>query len=651
MRPTAYTRYDSASASRVGGLVVCGIAGKIVIGDDQRVDERLLVRMAESLRHRGPDDSGCWTDGRAGLVSTRLAVLDLSERGHQPMPSADGRFRIVFNGEIYNFQELRAGLEQRGHRFRSTTDTEAILALYQESGPDCLSSLSGMFAFAIWDAVDRRLFLARDRMGKKPLYYWRGPGAFLFASEAKAILCDPGVPRRPDPIAVDHVVTYGYVPPEGSAFAGFRKVPPAHHLTVRDGEVALRRYWQLRYEPKRECSAGAALEQLTPLLEQAVARRLVADVPIGAMLSGGIDSSAVVALMRRRTSGPVRTFSIGYESDDFNELPYARLAAERFETDHHELVVGPEHADLVPRLVWHYNEPFADTSALPAFALSRLTRASVTVALSGDGGDEVFLGYPRYRRLHLARALDRLPRRIRRAAPAALAAWPGAIAPSIGRRARRQSEDLALDRWDRYSRWLSYFDPAQRRALYTPEFAARVAADPTADRLRAALEGSSARDPVEAAADADMQLYLPEDLLVKMDVASMAASLEVRSPLLDQDLVEFAARLPRSLKLRGVTRKYLLRRAMAGVLPDAILRRRKMGFGVPMGAWFRREWRDLVHDTLFSSRAAGRGYFVAADVRRYVDEHMSGRATHTHRIWNLLMIELWHRTFIDEPAP
>ena len=628
---------------------MCGIAGKVILGGHDRVDETLLGRMAETLRHRGPDGSGCWTDGRVGLVSTRLAVLDLSARGRQPMASEDGRFRIVFNGEIYNFQDLRAELEQRGHRFRSATDTETILRLYEESGADCLGRLRGMFAFAIWDAAEQTLFLGRDRLGKKPLYYWRGPGAFLFGSEAKAILCDPAVARRPDPIALDHVVTYGYVPPEGSAFYGLRKVPPAHSLTLRGGDLTLRRYWQLRYEPKHERTADEAVAELTPLLERAVARRMIADVPIGAMLSGGMDSSSVVALMRRRATGPLKTFSIGFESDAFNELPYARTVAERFETDHHELIVGPDHGDLVPRLVWHYNEPFADASALATFALSRLTRESVTVALSGDGGDEVFLGYPRYRRLHLTRALDRLPRGIRRAAPAAMAAWPAAS--SIGQQVRQQSADVALDRWDRYGRWMSYFDAAQRRALYAPGFADRVAAGDVTGRLRAVLESSSAADPAEAAADADVQLYLPEDLLVKMDIASMAYSLEVRSPLLDQDVVEYVARLPRSLKLRGLTLKYLLRRAMADVLPEGILHRKKMGFGVPMAGWLRHEWRDLVHDTLFSARAVERGYFVPAEVRRYVDEHESGRVTHTHRIWNLLMIELWHRAFIDASAP
>jgi asparagine synthase (glutamine-hydrolysing) len=630
---------------------VCGIAGKVVFGERDGVDGTLLARMARTLHHRGPDDSGWWSVGGAGLAATRLAVLDLSERGRQPMASEDGRFRIVFNGEIYNYREIRAGLEQKGHRFRSATDTETILRLYQESGQDCLARLRGMFALAIWDAVEHTLLLARDRLGKKPLYYWHGPRAFLFASEAKALLCDADVPRDPDPVAIDHVVTFGHVPPERSAFHGIRKLPPAHALVLRRQEVSLRRYWQLRYEPKPRVNAAEAVTELTRLLEQAVARRMIADVPIGAMLSGGIDSSSVVALMRRHTSGRLQTFSVGYESRQFDESPFARLVAKAFETEHHEVTAGPELVDVVPRLAWHYDEPFADPSALPTFALSKLARGSVTVALTGDGGDEIFLGYPRYRRLHVARALDRLPRRIRRLAPAVMTAWPAAGASALARRVRQQAADLAAERWDRYTRWLSCFDREQRRALYAPEFTRRLGTADATARLRELLERSAAADPVEAAADADMQLYLPEDLLVKMDIASMAHSLEARSPLLDQDLVEFVALLPRALKLRGTTAKYLLRRAMAGVLPDPILRRKKMGFGVPMGGWLRREWRGLIYDTLFSGRAASRGYFDMAAVRRLVDDHVEGRATHTHRIWNLFVIELWHRTFIDPPAP
>jgi asparagine synthase (glutamine-hydrolysing) len=627
---------------------VCGLAGKVVLGGDGGVDRTMLEAMADTLRHRGPDGAGVWTDGRAGLVSTRLAVIDLSDRGRQPMASEDDRLRIVFNGEIYNFQELRAELESKGHCFRSRTDTETILHLYEELGPGCLDRLSGMFAFAIWDTVDRTMFLARDRLGKKPLYYYCGPRAFLFASEPKAIVLDPAFKVEPDAGAIHHVLTFGYVPPEGSAFKGLQKVPPAHYLRLRDGAVTVRRYWQLRYEPKRRGSVDSAVEELKPLLERAVARRLVADVPVGALLSGGMDSSAVVALMRPKVSGPLMTFSIGFDEGDYNELPYAREVARHFETDHRELVVGPQHAELLPRLVWHYNEPYADSSALPTFVLCGLARDSVTVALNGDGGDESFLGYQRYLGMHVTSALNRVPVAVRRAATRVVKAMPLVGSTPSGRRLQRLTDALALDRWDRYGRWMAYFDNEQKRALYTPEFAAQTGSTDAFDRLRETLAASSARNAAEAAADADIQLYLPEDLLVKMDIASMAHSLEVRSPLLDQDVVEFAARLPRRLKLRGMTSKFLLRRAMANVLPKAVLRRKKMGFGVPIDRWLRREWRDLAYETLLSTRATERGYFVPAEVRRYLDEHTSGRAQHQYRIWNLLMIELWHRTFVDQ---
>jgi asparagine synthase (glutamine-hydrolysing) len=359
-----------------------------------------------------------------------------------------------------------------------------------------------------------------------------------------------------------------------------------------------------------------------------------------------MDSSAVVALMRRHVTGPLMTFSIGFDAPEYNELPYARAVAQRFATDHHELVVGPHHAELLPRLVWHYNEPYADSSALPTFILCGLARKSVTVALNGDGGDESFMGYPRYLGLHLTAPLDRLPVVVRRAAALAAKVIPLGRSTSRLGRLRRLAAVLPLDRWERYARWITHFDNDQKRALYTPEFARQVASVDSVERLRSALASSSALNAAEAAADADMQLYLPEDLLVKMDLASMAQSLEVRSPLLDQDVVEFAARLPRPLKLRGLTTKYVLRQAMARLLPQVVLNRQKMGFGIPLDRWLRREWRDLAYDTLLSSRAE-RGYFVAAEVRRYLDEHTSGRRQHQYRIWTLLMIELWHRTFVD----
>ena len=404
---------------------MCGIAGKLFFEPARPVDPALLERMGAVLEHRGPDDAGVYRAGPVGLVSRRLAIVDLSSAGHQPMASADGRLWITYNGEIYNFLLLRAELERQGVTFRSRTDTEVILALYERYGAECLGYLRGMFAFAIWDRQERTLFLARDRLGKKPLVYYHDAERLLFASEPKAILQDPEVPVEADLEAIHHYLTYGYIPSPWSAFRHFRKLPPAHYLLVREGRLSVHRYWSLRYTPKRDESATRLVEELGALLEEAVRLRLISDVPLGALLSGGIDSSVVVALMRRVASGPVRTFSIGFDRPEYDELAYARQVARRFETEHHDLVVKPDAVTMLPRLVWHYNEPFADSSAVPAFVLCEMARGFVTVALNGDGGDEAFLGYDRYLGTVLAGWQDRIPGPIRRAAVGAARLLPG----------------------------------------------------------------------------------------------------------------------------------------------------------------------------------------------------------------------------------
>jgi asparagine synthase (glutamine-hydrolysing) len=607
--------------------------------------------MTVTLRHRGPDDEGVWANGPVGLGSRRLAIIDLSARARQPMSNEDGSLWITFNGEIYNFQELRAHLKAKGHAFRSDSDTETILHLYEEEGVGCLQRLRGMFAFAIWDAGHRTLFLARDRLGKKPLFYYHDGRVFVFASEPKAILQDPRVRAEPDAEAIHHFLTYGYVPSPWSAFRGIRKLPPAHYLVVREGRVTTHRYWSLSYTPKRTGSEAALGEELIALLEEAVRLRLISDVPLGALLSGGIDSSTVVALMRRFTSGPVRTFSIGFDNPQYDELAYARQVARRFETDHHELVVKPDAVAVLPRLVWHYNEPFADSSALPSFSLCEMARGFVTVALNGDGGDEAFIGYDRYVGAVLAGWYDRIPASIRRAVLRCVGVVPRGVPKSPAYRLRRFAEALALDPRRRYGRWLTFFENSRKADLYTADFAARVGAVDSLALLEAAYEASDAPGFLEATVHADVQLYLPDDLLVKMDIASMAHSLEVRSPFLDHRVVEFAASLPPSLKLRRVTQKYLLKKAMNGILPDPVVRRKKMGFGVPIDQWFRHELRDMVYDLLLDGPARQRGYFRPDAVRRYLEEHVRGQASHHFRLWNLLMLELWHRTFIDQPCP
>lgn len=630
---------------------MCGIAGKLFFDQARTVGPAVLERMATVLAHRGPDDAGTYVKGPVGLANRRLAVIDLSPAGHQPMANADETVWITYNGEIYNFLSLREELERQGTAFRSHTDTEVILKLYERDGADCVAHLRGMFAFAIWDWRHRTLFVARDRLGKKPLVYFHDPERLLFASESKAIFEDPEVPVEADPEAIHHYLTYGYVPSPWSAFRHLRKLPPAHYLLARDGRVEVHRYWSPRYTPKRRDGEGTLGEELLALLEEAVRLRLISDVPLGALLSGGIDSSTIVALMRRVTSGPVRTFSIGFEQPEYDELAYAREVARRFETDHHELVVKPDALAVLPRLVWHYNEPFADSSALPTMALCEMARTFVTVALNGDGGDETFLGYDRYRATQLAAWQDRLPAPISRALARAVGLLPGGSPKSIPYRLRRLVEVLNLEPRRRYGQWVIVFDDARRTELCTPEFLARVDGVDSLALLEAAFESSDASSVVETASHVDVQLYLPDDLLVKMDIASMAHSLEVRSPLLDHHVVEFAASLPPGLKLRGLTQKYLLKRVMKGILPDRILRRRKMGFGVPIDRWFRHELREMAYDLLLDGRARQRGYFRPEIVRRYLDEHAEGRAHHHARLWSLLVLELWHRMFIDQRAP
>ncbi|MEO2198111.1 MAG: asparagine synthase (glutamine-hydrolyzing) [bacterium] len=629
---------------------MCGIAGKLVDGLGARVEPGLVHRMTAALEHRGPDAQGVWTDGGIGLGSRRLAVIDLSDRAAQPMANEDGAIRVVFNGEIYNFRELRAELETRGHRFRSDSDTETIVHLYEDEGADCVRRLDGMFAFALWDARTRSLLLARDRLGQKPLFYWHDGHSLVFGSEPKALLQDDTVPAEPDPEAIHHYLTYGYVPSPWSAFRHMRKLPPAHYLVARSGRIEIARYWSLSYEPKREEPEDALVEELDQLLGRAVERRLVADVPLGVMLSGGLDSSAVVALMRRATNGRIRTFSIGFDQPAYDERRFARSVATAFDTEHHELAVRPDATALLPKLVYHYNEPFADSSALPTWCLSEMARQRVTVALSGDGGDEAFLGYDRYAASMLAARLDRAPRQLRQLAAWAAGWLASGSARSTTTRIRRFAGGLAMDPVRRYGRWLSVMLDEQKHSLYTRDFARQcrtVGADDSLGLLEQRWRESDATSDVEKLVHSDVAMYLPDDLLVKMDIASMAHSLEVRSPLLDHHVVEFAARLPVSLKLRGRNAKYLLKRVMQKRLPSEVLNRRKAGFGVPLDDWFRGSLRDMARDVLLGKRATQRGYFEPSTVRRYLDDHASGRAQHHARLWSLLMLELWHQRFID----
>jgi len=607
-----------------------------------------VERMTGALAHRGPDASGIWSDEFCTLGHRRLAIIDLSETGRQPLSNEDGTIWITFNGEIYNFQSLRVELEALGHQFHTRTDTETIVHAYEQWGTDCLRRLRGMFAFALWDQNHRRLFLARDRVGKKPLFYTHSGSRFLFASELQGILVDPGVSREVDSDAIDAYLSWGYVPAPATAFRSIRKLPPAHWLTLEQTQAGwverVERYWSLDYTPKVKLSEAEAGESLREKLREAVRLRMISDVPLGAFLSGGIDSSIVVGLMAQLTDRPVRTFSIGFKEAAWDETAHAQRIAERWSTEHHRFIVEPNALEVLPRLVRHYGEPYADSSAVPTFYVSQLTRAEVTVALNGDGGDESFAGYDRYLGNRLAERIRRLPGSTF-AARALNGLLPDSLDAKSGLRRARRFLDVATEVMPaRYGRWIGFFDQTEKETLYSADFSASLNGSRPETWMARLFGAAKGLDPVDASMAVDIDSYLPFDLLVKVDITSMANSLEARSPFLDHEVMEFAARLPVDLKLRGRQSKYLLKRAFGDLLPPENVERRKMGFGVPVGEWFRGPLRELLRDTLLSEQSGG--YFRQETVTRMVHEHLERRADHGFRLWNLLMLELWHREFI-----
>jgi asparagine synthase (glutamine-hydrolysing) len=606
--------------------------------------------MCAALEHRGPDSRGLHVDAGVGLGIQRLRVIDLAT-GDQPIFNEDGSVVVVLNGEIYNYRELRADLERSGHRFTTRSDTEVIAHLYEEDGPRLVHRLHGMFGLAVWDAKRRRLLLARDRVGKKPLYYAQLGEQLSFASELCALLQDERVPRDVDHQALDAYLAYRWVPAPMTAFRAVRKLPPGCTLTFEGGRAEVERHWRLDFSRKRAVrDAREVDEELRDQIRAATARRMISDVPLGAFLSGGIDSSAVVAAMAETSSEPVKTFSIGFSSDKFNELPLARIVAERFGTEHHELIVEPDALEVIPRIVRHYGEPFADDSAIPSFYVAEMARAHVTVALNGDGGDESFGGYPRYAVNRASARLDRLPVSLRRAlAAAGLRVCESGTIDSWPSRIRRAAETLTLDGPARYVAYMTHLDGLRREQLYTDDYRRLVGESVAFDVMARPWEESGATAVVDRMLDVDVQTYLPDDLLVKMDIATMASSLEARSPFLDHELMEFAASLPADLKVRGRQTKVVLRSALRGWIPDEILDAPKRGFRLPLGDWLRGNLRDFSRDLLLDTRATGRGYFEQSYVRGLLDRHADGLQDHSQGIWTLLMFELWHREFVDAP--
>lgn len=623
---------------------MCGIAGIVSQGEPD-LKQRVLP-MTQAQQHRGPDDWGVWSDDSCALGHRRLSIIDLSEAGRQPLSNDQGTLRIVLNGEIYNFHSLRHELEGLGHAFRTRTDTEVLLSAYEQWGTECVKRLRGMFAFAIWDQPRRRLFLARDRVGKKPLFYTVCGTSLLFASELQGLLADRGVTREVNQSAVDGYLSWGYVPAPLTGFRGIFKLLPAHWLTVEVTSKGLftheERYWRLEYEPKLEIDEQDAAEALREKLTEAVKLRMVSDVPLGAFLSGGIDSSVVVGLMATLSDHPVKTFSIGFNEADYDELAEARRVARRFGSDHHELVVEPDALAVLPTLVRHYGEPYADSSAIPTYYVSRLTRSSVTVALNGDGGDESFAGYERYRGNRLAEWARLAP------GTATLSRLlPETASPkSRLRKAKRFLAAAAEAMPDRYGHWVGFFDARTKAALYSDDLKTSLNGWRPERWMSSLFEDAAGLDPVERAMAVDISSYLPYDLLVKVDITSMANGVEGRSPFLDHEVMELAARLPVDLKLRGRSAKYLVKRAFADLVPKETLRRRKMGFAVPLSHWLRGPLRDLLEDALLSDQFTRRGYFDPAVVRSLVREHLEGRADRAGELWNLIMLELWHREFL-----
>ena len=628
---------------------MCGIAGQLRRAEEP-ADEAVVAAMCAAQRHRGPDSRGLHVAGPVGLGIQRLRVIDL-ETGDQPVFNEDGSVAVVLNGEIYNYAELRRDLQRAGHHLASKGDTEVIAHLYEEHGVECVRLLRGMFAFALWDRRRQLLLIARDRVGKKPLFYSQHRGGLSFASELQALLRDPEVPREVDPAAIDSYLALGYVPAPATAFRGVRKLPPAHRLVIERGEPRIERYWRLDYAAKRHFAEEAELhEVIRETIRAAVRRRLVADVPVGAFLSGGIDSSAVVAAMAEQSPAPVRTFSIGFAGGELDELPRARLVAERFSTDHHELVVEPNAVELLPKMVRHYGEPFGDHSALPSFYLAELAAGQVTVALNGDGGDESFAGYQRYSSNLLAARLEGLPSSLRDSlAAAAKRRGPARTGGGPLERALRFASRLGGDRESRYLAQVSVFDHAGRAALYSPEMARAVGSHEAEAALLEPWREASGTDLLDQLLEVDSSVYLPGDLLAKIDVATMAYSLEARSPLLDQELMELAASIPPAQKARGAQRKIALRGALRGWVPDEILDGPKRGFELPVASWLRGDLAPYAREVLLDPGAAERGWLEPVAIERLLDEHRSGASDHGRRIWSLLTLELWAR-HVTDPA-
>jgi asparagine synthase (glutamine-hydrolysing) len=626
---------------------MCGICGIFNFEISNQFDPGMLQEMCGVLYHRGPDDEGYYTNKNIGLGMRRLSIIDL-ESGNQPISNEDKSIWIVFNGEIYNYKELKKELLNKGHFFSTRSDTETIVHAYEEYGNDCVTRLNGMFAFALWDQKRNLLLLARDRLGKKPLYYYFNGRSLIFASEIKSLLKSGMIEPCLDVEALDLFLTFEYIPAPWSIFKKIRKLLPGHILEVKDSKCTATSYWDLTMENSQHAYEKPEI-RLIELLEDSVRLRMISDVPLGIFLSGGVDSSAILAMMSRHSSMPIKTFSIGFDDDSYNELKHARLVAKMFNTDHHEEIIKPDVVKWIENLIYFLDEPLGDTSIFPTYLVSRLARKDVKVVLSGDGGDEIFAGYETY----IANKVDRIYSRIPKFLMEDLVKKTIKILPpsskkkGILNKTKRFLEGSTLPEHMQHVRWMIYLSEEEKRVLYNKEFRNSLHNTNSYGWLEHYFDRVSSVEPLKQQQYVDIKTFLADDILVKVDRMSMANSLETRAPLLDYRLVEFAAELSPSLKLRGLKSKYIFKKALREYLPKSILLRKKEGFSSPIKNWLRKDLKPMMMDVLSSSIVRQRGYFNSSYVERLINEHAAGKENHAHRLWPLMLFELWHHNYLN----
>ncbi|TDI97305.1 MAG: asparagine synthase (glutamine-hydrolyzing) [Caldithrix sp.] len=624
---------------------MCGICGVTYFDRERNVLEHLVKSMCDVIRHRGPDDEGWITKGNYGIGMRRLSIIDLFT-GRQPISNEDDSIWIVFNGEIYNHVELRNKLIKKGHKFQTKCDTEVIVHAYEEYGEECPKKLNGMFGFAILDLKKQILFLARDRLGIKPLYYYHDSKKFAFGSELKSILQVPNIPREVDLRALDLFLTFEYIPSPYSIFQGIRKLPPGHSLTLKDGRINIREYWDLDFDEK-DIPEGELCEQLLELFQDAVKIRLMSDVPLGAFLSGGIDSSAIVAMMSRVMDRPVKTFSIGFKEDTYNESHYAQQIANHFNTEHHVEIIEPNALELAEKLVGFLDEPFGDFSIFPTYLVSKMARKHVTVSLSGDGGDELFAGYDTYIANKAGRAYERLPRLLRNAMHPILSRIPPTEKKKgLINRAKRFVEGMELPADLEHTRWMIFLQEGEKIKLYSDDLQDTLNGSDSFEFIRNYFNRVNTSDPLNRQLYVDIKSYLVDNILVKVDRMSMATSLETRVPFLDHRFVEFSATIPSRLKLQGKNTKYLFKKAMADVLPPQILNRSKEGFSIPIKNWLKEDLKPLMLEVLDQQKIKREGFFNTNYVEQLKKEHLSGKENHSHRLWSMMVFGIWQDLYL-----